>query len=294
MNETTFIIGNGFDLDLGLKTSYLDFANSEYWSIDSSMLFSSELARTLDNAKKDNPSWFDIERLLAEYAVLRESVIFDALGKYFNDKHCFSVLQDSLGKYIASEEKKVIRENSLAAQLLKLMTQYSIENVFSYNYTNLNLFTTSLHLPQVRYQHVHGKCDDSTQILGISDETKIRPNYDFLYKTCSPNYCSSNVRYALQRSSFVLFFGHSLGSQDYHYFANFFREQSRMDIKESDKKTIYVVTYDDVSRMQIIKQLRTMNEGRMNLLYDCNDFHIFTSKNAPQTEILLAIENKLR
>ena len=116
MNETTFIIGNGFDLDLGLKTSYLDFANSEYWSIDSSMLFSSELARTLDNAKKDNPSWFDIERLLAEYAVLRESVIFDALGKYFNDKHCFSVLQDSLGKYIASEEKKVIRENSLAAQ----------------------------------------------------------------------------------------------------------------------------------------------------------------------------------
>ena len=31
--ESTLIIGNGFDLDLGLKTSYKDFRNSEPWPI---------------------------------------------------------------------------------------------------------------------------------------------------------------------------------------------------------------------------------------------------------------------
>lgn len=31
-----FIIGNGFDLDLGLPTKYSDFAKSEYWPVSES------------------------------------------------------------------------------------------------------------------------------------------------------------------------------------------------------------------------------------------------------------------
>lgn len=31
MYNNILILGNGFDLDLGLPTKYSDFANSEYW-----------------------------------------------------------------------------------------------------------------------------------------------------------------------------------------------------------------------------------------------------------------------
>lgn len=32
MKKGIIIIGNGFDLDLGLKTSYANFANSSQWA----------------------------------------------------------------------------------------------------------------------------------------------------------------------------------------------------------------------------------------------------------------------
>lgn len=35
MSKKVFIIGNGFDLDLGMNTRYSDFAKSEYWPQDS-------------------------------------------------------------------------------------------------------------------------------------------------------------------------------------------------------------------------------------------------------------------
>ena len=31
MKDRILILGNGFDLGLGLKTSYRDFCNSKYW-----------------------------------------------------------------------------------------------------------------------------------------------------------------------------------------------------------------------------------------------------------------------
>lgn len=31
MNNKVLVLGNGFDIDLGLKTKYRDFADSEFW-----------------------------------------------------------------------------------------------------------------------------------------------------------------------------------------------------------------------------------------------------------------------
>ena len=39
MNKSILVIGNGFDLDLGLKTKYSDFAKSNYWpNVDFNLL----------------------------------------------------------------------------------------------------------------------------------------------------------------------------------------------------------------------------------------------------------------
>ena len=75
----------------------------------------------------------------------------------------------------------------------------------------------------------------------------------------------------MQNAKEVIFFGHSLGQQDYHYFEDFFKQQCKPDMTEKDMCKITFFTKDELSRQQLLNQLRSMNEGRINYLYDCND-----------------------
>ena len=66
-----FVIGNGFDLDLGFSTRYSDFANySQLWPFESE---TEGLAGYL-NKKKDTEKWLDIEQCLFEYARIKPRV----------------------------------------------------------------------------------------------------------------------------------------------------------------------------------------------------------------------------
>ena len=67
--KSVLIIGNGFDLDVGLKTRYVDFALSEYWPFKNAKLYvgCETLAYTL-NKKASLEKWFDVEEVLYEYA----------------------------------------------------------------------------------------------------------------------------------------------------------------------------------------------------------------------------------
>ena len=55
MPNNILIIGNGFDLDLGLKTKYSDFAKSDFWP--KAAVERSFLCQYL-NQKKDKDEWF--------------------------------------------------------------------------------------------------------------------------------------------------------------------------------------------------------------------------------------------
>lgn len=56
--KIVFIIGNGFDLDLGWKTQFSQFASSSHWpSIPS---FVSPMYETL-NENRQKSLWFDLE-----------------------------------------------------------------------------------------------------------------------------------------------------------------------------------------------------------------------------------------
>ena len=85
-----FIIGNGFDLDLGLPTKYSDFAKSEYWPIAPKKMILNDNVQSNSgvfriNATVDAPkleeaietarsreTWFDLEKELLEYAMQYE------------------------------------------------------------------------------------------------------------------------------------------------------------------------------------------------------------------------------
>ena len=88
MSNNIFIIGNGFDLDLGLPTRFSDFANSTFWPIAKKKDKPQELpTRTARGSfmamlplhqntllehyledKRDKESWFDLEGYLLDYA----------------------------------------------------------------------------------------------------------------------------------------------------------------------------------------------------------------------------------
>ena len=64
--NTVYIIGNGFDINLGLKTRFSDFADSEYWPFKPiNRRHSSPLAAYLDYHKSID-KWLDLENLLGK------------------------------------------------------------------------------------------------------------------------------------------------------------------------------------------------------------------------------------
>lgn len=278
MYKKVFIIGNGFDLDLGLKTRYADFAGSKYWPDEYSFRFS-RLGDRLNHEKQLN-KWLDLELLLKKYSeVIRGSLVLQT--NPVEDRTSFSLLCDGLTQYLQDEQEKAVKTDSVAAVVLKAIIQNGYFNsIYSYNYTDLYKIAEKLKISkQFDYANVHGKLQDNSIILGVTDRAELREGYSFLYKTFSSHYKSYPVQYDLLEADEVVFFGHSLGENDYHYFQAFFRKQcdERMERKQSKKITFF--TYDDASHIQIMEQLHQMNEKKTNLLFGLNDLQfIYTSE----------------
>lgn len=68
MAKRLLIIGNGFDIDLGLKTKYSDFAKSKYWEklVENTYGVDQDLLNALKEAK-ETEAWFDIEKTMNDY-----------------------------------------------------------------------------------------------------------------------------------------------------------------------------------------------------------------------------------
>lgn len=62
-SDRLLIIGNGFDLSLGLETKYSDFARSDKWPNQ----ISNEYYFAYLNNKKNTEYWFDLEQVLGAY-----------------------------------------------------------------------------------------------------------------------------------------------------------------------------------------------------------------------------------
>lgn len=294
LKNRVIIIGNGFDLDLGLKTSYKDFFESIFNPFDAQSLAESPLAYYIKSQTSIN-TWFDLENILHTYSskdnnlTLRTSTkrIISPTQALTADKRFFNQIKHYLEMYIKSQINNEINKNSYAAIALKNLIKYSNNNKFiTFNYTDINNFARQICNQVIDFSYVHGSCIDSSAIIGISDSYEVRNGYEFLYKTSSPHYQSTNVRYSLQEAKEIIFYGHSLGRQDYHYFQDFFERQCRDNMTEGDLCKITFFTKDENSRLSLLAQLRTMNHGRMNYLYDCNQLRFIktTEHNEKQLQ----------
>lgn len=113
----TFLIGNGFDLNLGLKTDYKSFYNY-YTALPTSK--NDMLAKAI---KKDYKFWSDLEKGLGEYT---EQINEDQIEEFIDSKFR---LEDALVEYLKAQEEKIryLNDDRLAEELKSMLECFSNE-----------------------------------------------------------------------------------------------------------------------------------------------------------------------
>lgn len=203
--KVVYLIGNGFDLNLGLKTSYSDFY-TYYLNIESNDIQIAQLKEHLKH-DKDNEGryqyWSDLEIAMGEYT--KEFSRREDMEKVYND------LNDNLRDYIMKVEQDNIQSDADKKDKLKRDLAHperylreifkeefrsyvkkwetSIYETFiiSFNYTNtieaiLNMKGSgSIEIGQTIFNrsnllypiiHIHGL--SNTPIIGLNDVSQIR------------------------------------------------------------------------------------------------------------------------
>lgn len=229
------ILGNGFDIDLGLKTRYSDFYTSKYWPFNNP---SYKMSEYLQKEKERTKNWMDVGATLGDYAYGRLTGLGKGnvhLSSYNeNDGKDFSTLVNSLRNYLTEAEKQEIDANSTAASVLMVhLNTIAVPHIFSFNYTDLHNIANKLAIPTTfSYKHIHGNLAENNIIIGIGEKYSFNQlehlpeKMDFLYKTSSPNYNPTLMADILNKACCVTFFGLTIGGMDAPYFSSLFQNLS--------------------------------------------------------------------
>lgn len=292
-----FILGNGFDIDLGLKTSYKSFVKSRFWPCKN-RLFPKDEVEKYDSEEclhdvlhedTTSKSWYDLEAILGLYATSlcgynpTQGVTSTLIERAEKDRIIYNKLTDSLASYLRKIQTGKLKNNSIASAVLRIILESSFDvKIFSFNYTNLNELATRLRIKdKFDVTYMHGNLTDGI-IFGIESNMDFCPPYRYMCKEYSPVYKSRFLSNELHEAKHIVIFGHSLSAIDYHYFQRFFSEQSREYMTQSEKKNITIFTFDETSAWDIRDQLRNMNNKRLDLLYGQNEFNIIRTDGSDQ------------
>ena len=267
MADIALIIGNGFDLDMGLPSSYSDFIRSIEWNdaVSGFNIFLQQkdyqehsLIGQLQMASQDS-QWFDIEKEIHQFIVSHP----DNTERDVRDiKREFEVIKKALARYLKriSDTFKA-DENKVAFQLLFALQQSPLSNVEIYfNYTTPHAY---LKIPMYddigkrTFTFVHGSLKDNDIVLGcdLQEGEQVNRQLSFMYKYNMLNRANHVARNILEAKE-IIFFGHSINEMDFGYFKEFFKAASA---SPNPIRHLTIVTYDDESERNIKDNIR--NQG---------------------------------
>ncbi len=241
-NQTLIILGNGFDLDLGWKTSYDAFYhNTPWYKTACNFPFVKEMIV--------GKRWYDFENYLLEclselHTLSNEQI--DNINKFWY------LSRDSLAYYLSNNEIYTTNKESNAYHLL---LQIKLSQIASFNYTN-PFAKTEISEHEILY--LHGSLENAESKAeikfgvntGVFERTKLIKKEERLrvmVKAYGSKYIDK-FHSLLKMSKNIIIYGHSLGITDSDYFEPFFKAIINGSIKN---KTIYIVTYDVKSLQQI-------------------------------------------
>lgn len=260
-----FLIGNGFDLNLDMKTKYSDFYK-HYKSIQSKSLAINKLKDSISNNIKN---WSDLELALGEYT--------KNLGAEKEFEEVYEDIGDRLAEYLEEEEnnfnfksidgKKLydyfsFPENSLLLGDRNEIKEFrnrlgnSQNNVFviTFNYTkilekligysdkSINIGSIGPHAIVLhKIEHIHGFTNDR-MVMGVNDVSQIsnksfHENQNILdafvkfhcnqvQKHTLDNWCKGQI----VNANLICIFGSSIGDTDNMWW-ELIGEQLKKDIK---------------------------------------------------------------
>jgi len=266
--DTVLIIGNGFDINLGLKTHYNDFMESKFFQslIDDK----NDLAYHLQR-EKNLKNWIDIENELKRYSRITHSE-----SKVFSEE--FKKLSKQLRKYLLQVDLHNLKDNSNAFKLLEALSRkkvlilnfnytQSIDTVLKTNYRIIN--SNSFHKIQV-----HGSIYKDNIIIGVEDSAKTE--HIFLKKSVNDGFSVVDFRHTLLNTRNIIFFGHALGETDHSYFNDFFYKAA-MFTKSSKKRNIVIFHHGDEDQSKFYKQLNKLTLDKIGDLRKSNNFNTLDS-----------------
>ena len=260
MENGLLILGNGFDLDMGLHTRYSDFWESDGWNKAKWSCPEKYLVTSLEKYRITH-HWFDLESGLLDGATR----LLKTLSTNYDgtDYHAsFQILINELRKYIEGQQEHFTPNNdSVAAQILgAINSKLLFRCIYTFNYTDIAKMSERFHvseLPPVHY--VHGSLQPNDQIIlgvEVEDFASIPSPLTFLVKSNSPYYHYTNLLNDLEMAEDVVFFGHSINGMDFPYFKDYFKRLLDMPIIHRRKRHVTIITYDMFSAMQIKDNLR--------------------------------------
>lgn len=278
---TVLIIGNGFDLDLGMHTSYRDFANSDYWPYKH-RTYDKGLGKYF-NDKKHTEKWLDLENEFANYTLSLIETSLEDETQIRHDKGDYNILTSKLKEFIKAEQDNLhIAENEVTARkVLQNLVKHPNYFIHTFNYTDIVSIARKLelHINSNRVEYMHGNLANNDIIIGTGENKIIPDQYDFLYKTSNKHYSSNNLAESLDYAQEIIIFGHSLGENDFDYFKPFFQKISQnvginYNKLENKRLELTIYTKDEESEIALKRQLRKLTDNHLQGIYANCDFKI--------------------
>lgn len=215
--DTCIVIGNGFDINLGLPTSYADFVKSTHF--DDMLKRGNELAKHL-KSKFELQNWIDIENELKTYSKERSDASF---------KFNYELLKYALINYLNELDYSLMKRASAAYRLIESVSESCDSfNILDYNYTkSIEILLRNKFVDEDTIKSslikVHGEAAKNDIIFGVEDSASIKREHVFLRKAYPRYFKALNFHSIFTNAKRIIFFGHSLGETDHTYFQDLFR-----------------------------------------------------------------------
>lgn len=247
-SNLTIIIGNGFDIAAGHKTSYKNFIQSPFFI----NLRDNKLVDYIKNKLELEARWVDLEIELGNYSnLLIEKYGYD--NKYINDVFYedYSILREALFMYLKGTINGK-RNLDLEKLLKSWLAEDETPRVVNFNYTIHfeGLYNLLKKDNYENFSNIHGRIDhnydgrsskDCLIQFGVDEGQSIPPNHYFIIKN---NSIEVFKRYILA-SDKIIIYGSSFGITDARYFKLLLR------IIEETKKKLIIYCYEENSFNEI-------------------------------------------
>jgi hypothetical protein len=270
MAQLALIIGNGFDIDMGLPSKYSDFIKSNEWNeavkrveifLQSNDYQEHSLIGQLQSASQDS-KWFDIEQEIHKFVLSHPDNTEQAIGEI---KWEFELIRNALTAYLKRTTTNFTANPEKCSTYLMYRLRECPLTVTEilFNYTNPHEY---LKLPlqmevfngaQHWVTYVHGSLRNNDIVLGcdIQPGEEVNRQLSFMYKYNMLNKANHVARNILEAKE-IIFFGHSINEMDFCYFKEFFRAASA---SPNPIRHLTIITYDNESERNIKDNIR--NQG---------------------------------